>query len=110
LAALGLTDLLALIEQHCARLRDLGSNPAIIVDKMRPHTQRIWQRFSLEERLEFIRHYAARWNVARHRIAPEIYITVGDPVLAESACHRKPEYPPGQGECASCSCFFRSWL
>jgi len=73
LAELGLTKLLALLEQHCARLRGLGANPAIIVDKMRPHTQRIWQRFTREERLEFVRHHAARWNVLRHRIAPEIH-------------------------------------
>ena len=73
LADLGLKKLLALVEHHCARLRDLGANPAIIVDKMRPHTQRIWQRFTLEERLEFSRHRSARWNVLRHRIAPEIY-------------------------------------
>ena len=76
LADLGLKKLLALMEGHCARLRDLGANPAIIVDKMRPHTQRIWQRFTLEERLEFARHHAARWNILRHRIAPEIYAQV----------------------------------
>jgi uncharacterized NAD(P)/FAD-binding protein YdhS len=73
LADLGLKNLVALMEHHCARLRELGANPAIIVDKMRPHTQRIWQRFTLDERLEFARHHAARWNVLRHRIAPEIY-------------------------------------
>jgi len=76
LTTFGLTDLLALIELHCARLRDLGSNPAIIVDKMRPHTQLVWQNFTLEERLEFARRHAARWNVLRHRIAPEIYAQV----------------------------------
>ncbi len=73
LADLGLKKLVALMELHCARLQNLGANPAIIVDKMRPHTQRIWQNFTLEERLEFTRRYAARWNVLRHRIAPEIY-------------------------------------
>jgi uncharacterized NAD(P)/FAD-binding protein YdhS len=73
LASLGLTELVALMEQHCARLRGLGANPAIIVDKLRPHTQRIWQAFSDQERQEFITHYAARWNVIRHRIAPSIH-------------------------------------
>lgn len=73
LASLGLTRLIALIEQHCARLADLNANPAIIVDKMRPYTQRIWQNFTREERLQFARDHAARWNVLRHRIAPEIY-------------------------------------
>jgi uncharacterized NAD(P)/FAD-binding protein YdhS len=73
LAELGLEKLIALMEQHCARLRELGANPAIIVDKMRPHTQRIWQKFTLWERTTFARHHAARWNVLRHRIAPEIH-------------------------------------
>ncbi|EDY19964.1 conserved hypothetical protein [Chthoniobacter flavus Ellin428] len=76
LAELGLTKLLALMEEHCARLRDLGANPAIIVDKMRPHTQRIWQRLSLDDRLTFASKWAARWNVLRHRIAPEIHAQV----------------------------------
>jgi len=76
LAELGLKKLLDLIELHCAKLRDLGQNPAIIVDKMRPYTQRIWQGFTVAERRDFARHYAARWNILRHRIAPEIHAQV----------------------------------
>lgn len=76
LAALGLRELVALMERHCARLSELGANPAIIVDKMRPHTQRIWANFSREEKLAFARDHAARWNVLRHRIAPEIHAQV----------------------------------
>ncbi|MCB1204158.1 MAG: FAD/NAD(P)-binding protein [Verrucomicrobiae bacterium] len=76
LAELGLKRLLALMEQHCARLHELGANPAIIVDKMRPHTQRIWANFTKEEKLAFARDHAARWNVLRHRIAPEIHAQV----------------------------------
>lgn len=76
LATLGLHGLVALMEQHCARLRELGANPAIIVDRMRPHTQRIWANFSREEKLAFARDHAARWNVLRHRIAPEIHAQV----------------------------------
>lgn len=76
LAALGLKELLELLEQHCARLRESGANPAIVVDKLRPHTQRIWRNFTLKERWEFARRHAARWNVLRHRIAPEIHAQV----------------------------------
>jgi uncharacterized NAD(P)/FAD-binding protein YdhS len=76
LATLGLKKLTALMQQHCERLRELNANPAIIVDKMRPHTQRIWHNFTHEERIEFARNHAARWNVLRHRIAPEIYAQV----------------------------------
>lgn len=61
------------MEQHCARLRAAGLNPAMVVDKLRPHTQRIWQAFTDAERREFIARYAARWSVLRHRIAPSIH-------------------------------------
>lgn len=81
LADLGLEKLIALMEHHCARLREMGANPAIIVDKMRPHTQRIWQRFILEEKKTFARHHAARWNVLRHRIAPEIHAQIASAQL-----------------------------
>ncbi len=73
LADLGLKKLLELVELHCARLRERGANPAIVVDKLRPHTQRIWQRWSREERLEFARRHSSRWNIFRHRIAPQIH-------------------------------------
>jgi uncharacterized NAD(P)/FAD-binding protein YdhS len=76
LAELGLKKLIELIEEHCARLRERGANPAIIVDKMRAHTQRVWQKLSLEERTAFACSWAARWNVLRHRIAPEIHAQV----------------------------------
>jgi uncharacterized NAD(P)/FAD-binding protein YdhS len=76
LTTLGLERLIALMEEHCARLREMGANPAIIVDKMRPHTQRVWQSFSVEERQSFARQYAARWNVLRHRIAPELHAQI----------------------------------
>jgi uncharacterized NAD(P)/FAD-binding protein YdhS len=73
LAALGLDELLVLIEHHCAILHERNANPAIIVDKLRSQTQHIWSRFSREERLTFAKEHAARWNVFRHRIAPDIH-------------------------------------
>ncbi len=76
LAELGLEKLRTLMQAHCAKLRELGANPAIVVDKMRPHTQRIWRNFNTEERLEFARKDAARWNILRHRIAPEIHAQI----------------------------------
>jgi uncharacterized NAD(P)/FAD-binding protein YdhS len=70
---IGLAGLVERMEHHCARLRQLGANPAICVDKLRPHTQRIWQQFSEEEKREFCTRYAARWNVMRHRVAEPIH-------------------------------------
>jgi uncharacterized NAD(P)/FAD-binding protein YdhS len=76
LAALGLDRLLALVRKHCAMLYERNANPAIIVDKLRPHTQRIWARFSRDERLTFATEHAARWNVFRHRIASDIHAQI----------------------------------
>ncbi len=76
LEALGLERLAELIEDQCARLRKAGENPAIVVDRLRPHTQRIWQAFSVAERKTFVSRYAARWNVMRHRIAPSLHQAV----------------------------------
>jgi uncharacterized NAD(P)/FAD-binding protein YdhS len=76
LAALGLDRLVALVEEHCAILHARNANPAIIVDKLRGYTQRIWSQFSIEDRLTFAREHAARWNVFRHRIAPELHAQI----------------------------------
>ncbi len=65
---LDLSALVTLMETHCARLRAEGMNPAIVVDKLRPFTQRIWRQLSLSDKQEFLRTYVARWNVTRHRI------------------------------------------
>jgi uncharacterized NAD(P)/FAD-binding protein YdhS len=70
---LGLDALVALMEQHCGRLRARGENPAIVVDRLRPFTQRVWQKWTREEKLRFCRDYRTRWNVTRHRIAPSIH-------------------------------------
>jgi uncharacterized NAD(P)/FAD-binding protein YdhS len=77
---LGLAGLVEQVERHCGRLRQLGANPAICVDKLRPHTQRIWQNFTTDEKREFTRRYAARWNVTRHRIAEPIHTRVMEAV------------------------------
>ncbi|MCV7225523.1 FAD/NAD(P)-binding protein [Mycolicibacterium komossense] len=76
LATVGLDGLLDLIQHHCAILNERNENPAIIVDKLRPHTQRIWSGFTREERLAFAGKHAARWNVYRHRIAPVLHAQI----------------------------------
>ncbi|MBI1312014.1 hydroxyacylglutathione hydrolase [bacterium] len=70
---LNLQQWVTLMEQHCEQLRRIGENPGIIVDRLRPHTQRIWRSLSLDEKQAFLRQYAPRWNVIRHRIAQPIH-------------------------------------
>jgi len=73
---LGLHPLVALMEEHCARLRADGRNPAMVVDKLRPFTQRIWRNFSVADKQEFSRHFRTRWNVVRHRIPPAVAMQI----------------------------------
>ena len=68
-----LREFLTLFHKHYREAKARGINTAILVDKLRPHTQRIWQEFSLAEKKRFNRHLRTRWNVTRHRIAPEIH-------------------------------------
>ncbi|HET7435674.1 MAG TPA: FAD/NAD(P)-binding protein [Thermoanaerobaculia bacterium] len=43
-----------------------------VIDALRPHTQRIWQSWSLAQRRMFFRHLRVLWDVHRHRAAPEV--------------------------------------
>jgi uncharacterized NAD(P)/FAD-binding protein YdhS len=73
LTDMSLRQIYAIFKQHYRTVKARHLNPAILVDKLRPFTQRIWQSFSLFEKKQFYRHFRARWNVMRHRIAPEIH-------------------------------------
>ncbi len=75
---LNLEQLAKLIESHCEKLKQMSQNSAIAIDKLRPHTQKLWQNLSVEDKKEFLRKYANRWNVTRHRIAPSIHERVTD--------------------------------
>ncbi|QDT65261.1 FAD/NAD(P)-binding protein [Calycomorphotria hydatis] len=70
---LGLSGMVKLVEHHCERLRQMSQNPAIAIDKLRPHTQRLWASLSVDEKIRFLEKYATRWNCLRHRIAPSIH-------------------------------------
>jgi uncharacterized NAD(P)/FAD-binding protein YdhS len=51
-----------------ARLVDWRS----AIDSLRPHSHRIWQSFSMEEKRRFLRFGRPWWDIHRHRIAPEV--------------------------------------
>lgn len=72
-AGIAFPKIFSIFKKHYRAARARNLNPAILVDKLRPFTQRIWQNFSLFEKKQFNRHFRTRWNVVRHRIAPEIH-------------------------------------
>jgi uncharacterized NAD(P)/FAD-binding protein YdhS len=47
-----------------------------VVDGLRPETQRLWRALGLEERRRFLERHARRWDVLRHRMAPEVHARV----------------------------------
>jgi uncharacterized NAD(P)/FAD-binding protein YdhS len=83
-AAITFRKIFSVFKQHYRNATARNLNPAILVDKLRPFTQRIWQNFSLLEKRRFNRHLRTRWNVMRHRVAPEIH----QQLLAAISCGR----------------------
>lgn len=49
---------------------------------LRPHTQRLWQSMSEDERRRFVRLPLRYWEIHRHRMAPEIAIELNEHVAA----------------------------
>ena len=76
--SLGLAGLRELVGQHCERLKQMSQNSAIAVDKLRPHTQRLWRSLSTDEKRDFLNHDAAIWNVVRHRVAVSVHNKITD--------------------------------
>ena len=70
---LGLDEMLTLLQVHYERVCGLGLNPALLVDKLRPYTQRLWQNFTLADKRRFLREFRTRWNVVRHRIPEAVH-------------------------------------
>lgn len=61
----------AVAEQCTAAIeRGVGWRP--VVDGLRPLTQDLWRRLSLDERRRFLAVHAREWEVRRHRMAPEV--------------------------------------
>jgi uncharacterized NAD(P)/FAD-binding protein YdhS/predicted metal-dependent enzyme (double-stranded beta helix superfamily) len=60
------------IREHVERAGDNGKDWRQVIDGLRPHTARIWERLSLTERARFLRHVRPFWEIHRHRMAPVV--------------------------------------
>jgi len=80
---LGLGQIYQIFKKHFRDAQTAGINPAILVDKLRPATQRLWQNLSLREKKRFNRHLRTRWNVTRHRIAQSIHQKLSEAMAAK---------------------------
>jgi len=75
-----LRKMLGIFQRHYRDAKAGHINPAILVDKLRPFTQRLWQNFSVAEKRRFNRHFRTPWNVTRHRIAPSIHLQLTEAI------------------------------
>jgi uncharacterized NAD(P)/FAD-binding protein YdhS len=57
-------------------IRDAGGDWRAVIDAVRPDAQRLWRALPLDERRRFMSRYARRWDVHRHRMAPEVHARV----------------------------------
>lgn len=51
----------------------LGHDWRAVIDALRPLTPMLWRMFPLKEKRRFLRHLRPYWEVARHRLSPEIH-------------------------------------
>ena len=64
-----LLQLFSLVNQQLKLAKTNQLNVHSVIDSLRPHLQRLWLGFSLEDKQQFLRHLRHKWGVARHRVA-----------------------------------------
>ncbi len=72
--------LLATLRLIRKQIKASGNNWRAYMDGLRPHTQKLWSRLSLQQRKQFFRHLRPYWDVHRHRI-PAPAATILDAML-----------------------------
>jgi uncharacterized NAD(P)/FAD-binding protein YdhS len=64
--------LLRSLRAQAIRCEADGGDWRSVVDGVRPMAQAVWQSLGQSEQRRFMRHLAPRWDVHRHRVAPQI--------------------------------------
>lgn len=67
-----ITDLLKEVRGRAKNAAASESDWRAVIDSIRPATQQIWQGLPTAEKRYFMQHLSRHWNVARHRMAPQI--------------------------------------
>jgi uncharacterized NAD(P)/FAD-binding protein YdhS len=70
--------LLRLIRAEVERAAGKGIPWQSVIDALRPHTNRLWQGFTQQQKAGFQRHLYTIWGVHRHRMAPRIAAQVAE--------------------------------
>jgi uncharacterized NAD(P)/FAD-binding protein YdhS len=70
------------VRRRVEEVEEVGGNWRDVVDSVRPFADQLWQRLDTDARERFVRHVARRWEVLRHRMAPEMAGVIDDLVTA----------------------------
>jgi len=62
------------VEAEASAVESKGGDWRQVIDSLRPVTNQIWHRFSDADRRAFVARLARRWDVHRHRMAPEVAV------------------------------------
>lgn len=65
------------IADEVAAAEAAGGDWRQVIDGLRPVTNQIWHRFSDADRRTFVSRLSRRWDVHRHRMAPEVAAMLG---------------------------------
>ncbi|MFM2214590.1 MAG: hypothetical protein RL427_1853 [Bacteroidota bacterium] len=65
---MSLFELFKLVKKHIKMAREYGATAEPVIDSLRPYTQSIWKRFTVEEKSIFMSKLRHLWGVARHRL------------------------------------------
>jgi len=68
-----LGQIVSLVNKHVKAVRHYGISAEPVIDSLRPHTQRLWQKLTAQERKLFMARLRHLWGVARHRIPLHIH-------------------------------------
>lgn len=67
-----LDTLLVRVRDRIAELEEVGGDWRDVVDSIRSCANKLWQGFTTSEQDWFVQHVARHWEVARHRMAPQM--------------------------------------
>ncbi len=70
---ISLLNVLKLINFHRKKLRSLGVSAEAVIDAIRPFSQEIWRKFTINEKRIFLNRLRHFWGVARHRLPMQIH-------------------------------------
>jgi len=71
-----ITDILKFVRRQMQIAAESGSDWRAVIDSLRPHTQELWLNLPLAEKKYFMQHLSRYWNVARHRMPPQVRATL----------------------------------